>query len=173
MRFSVYQESKKGARRVNQDRMGYCFTRDAMLMVLCDGLGGHSLGEVAAQQALQTMARQFQRHARPSIRNPRDFLHESIMLAHRDIHRYAETNGLPDAPRTTIVCALAQRGSLHWAHAGDSRMYLMRKGELVTRTRDHSKIETCCSRTACCRCRSRTTLSATRSTTAWARLTCR
>ncbi|RIJ44070.1 serine/threonine-protein phosphatase, partial [Maribellus luteus] len=141
MRFSVYQESKKGARRVNQDRMGYCFTRDAMLMVLCDGLGGHSLGEVAAQQALQTMARQFQRHARPSIRNPRDFLHESIMLAHRDIHRYAETNGLPDAPRTTIVCALAQRGSLHWAHAGDSRMYLMRKGELVTRTRDHSKIE--------------------------------
>ena len=61
MRFSVYQESKKGARRVNQDRMGYCFTRDAMLMVLCDGLGGHSLGEVAAQQALQTMARQFQR----------------------------------------------------------------------------------------------------------------
>ncbi|MGL6158066.1 MAG: PP2C family protein-serine/threonine phosphatase [Ralstonia mannitolilytica] len=141
MRFSVYQESKKGARRVNQDRMGYCFTRDAMLMVLCDGLGGHSLGEVAAQQALQTMARQFQRHARPSIRNPRDFLHEGIMLAHRDIHRYAETNGLPDAPRTTIVCALAQRGALHWAHAGDSRMYLMRKGALVTRTRDHSKIE--------------------------------
>lgn len=86
MRFSVYQESKKGARRVNQDRMGYCFTRDAMLMVLCDGLGGHSLGEVAAQQALQTMARQFQRHARPSIRNPRDFLHESIMLAHRESH---------------------------------------------------------------------------------------
>lgn len=50
MRFSVYQESKKGSRRVNQDRMGYCFTRDAMMMVLCDGLGGHSLGEVAASR---------------------------------------------------------------------------------------------------------------------------
>jgi len=87
------------------------------------------------------MARQFQRHARPSIRNPHDFLHESIMLAHRDIHRYAETNGLPDAPRTTIVCALAQRGSLHWAHAGDSRMYLLRETELVARTRDHSYSE--------------------------------
>ena len=57
--------------------MGYCFTRDAMLMVLCDGLGGHSLGEVAAQQALQTLARQFQHWERDvrsilyQVANPR------------------------------------------------------------------------------------------------------
>ncbi|WP_420992794.1 PP2C family protein-serine/threonine phosphatase [Cupriavidus sp. 30B13] len=141
MRFSVYQESRKGGRRINQDRMGYCFTRDALLMVLADGLGGHALGEVAAQQALQTLARQFQAQARPSIRNPADFLQDTIMLAHRDIHRYAEANGLADVPRTTVVCCLVQNGQIHWAHAGDSRLYLVRKGDLLTRTRDHSKIE--------------------------------
>nr|WP_315592231.1 PP2C family serine/threonine-protein phosphatase [uncultured Cupriavidus sp.] len=141
MRFSVYQESRKGGRRINQDRMGYCFTRDALLMVLADGLGGHAFGEVAAQQALQTLARQFQLQARPSIRNPADFLQDTIMLAHREIHRYAEANKLADVPRTTVVCCLIQNGQIHWAHAGDSRFYIMRKGALLTRTRDHSKIE--------------------------------
>ena len=141
MRFSVYQESRKGGRRINQDRMGYCFTRDALLMVLADGLGGHALGEVAAQQALQTLARQFQAQARPAIRNPADFLQDTIMLAHREIHRYAEANRLADIPRTTVVCCLIQQGQIHWAHAGDSRLYLVRKGALLTRTRDHSKIE--------------------------------
>jgi serine/threonine protein phosphatase PrpC len=141
MRFSVYQESRKGGRRINQDRMGYCFTRDALLMVLADGLGGHALGEVAAQQALQTLARQFQSQARPAIRNPAEFLQHTIMLAHREIHRYAELNRLDDVPRTTVVCCLVQQGQIHWAHAGDSRLYLVRQGRLLTRTRDHSKIE--------------------------------
>lgn len=63
------------------------------------------------------------------------------MLTHHDVHRYAETGGLPGAPCTTVICVLAQRGSLHWAYAGDPCMYLMRKGELVTRTRDRSEIE--------------------------------
>lgn len=55
MRLSVYQESKEDARHVNQGHMGYCLARSAMLMVLCGGLGGHSLGEIVAQQALQVM----------------------------------------------------------------------------------------------------------------------
>ncbi len=63
------------------------------------------------------------------------------MLAHREIHRYAELNRLDDVPRTTVVCCLVQQGHIHWAHAGDSRLYLMRQGRLLTRTRDHSKIE--------------------------------
>lgn len=141
MRFSVYQESRKGGRRINQDRMGYCFTRDALLMVLADGLGGHAMGEVAAQHALQTLARRFQAQARPSIRNPADFLQDSILQAHHEIHRYAQVNNLRDIPRTTIVCCLMQNDSVQWAHAGDSRLYFIRQGQLLTRTRDHSKIE--------------------------------
>lgn len=141
MRFSVYQESRKGGRRINQDRMGYCFTRDALLMVLADGLGGHAFGEVAAQHALQIIARQFQAQARPTIRRPADFLHDSILQAHHEIHRYARKHALPDVPRTTIVCCLLQDNHVQWAHAGDSRLYFIRQGHLVTRTRDHSKIE--------------------------------
>ena len=65
MRFSVYQVSRKGGREKNEDRMGYCYTRDAGLFALADGMGGHPEGEVASQLALQTLAARFQRDAKP------------------------------------------------------------------------------------------------------------
>ena len=56
MRFVVYQVSRKGGREKNEDRMGYCYTRDSGLFALADGMGGHPEGEVASQLALQTLA---------------------------------------------------------------------------------------------------------------------
>ena len=38
MRFSVYQVSRKGGREKNEDRMGYCYTRDSGLFALADGM---------------------------------------------------------------------------------------------------------------------------------------
>jgi len=47
MLFSVFQLSRQGGRKANQDRMGYCHTRDSAVLMLADGLGGHPEGEVA------------------------------------------------------------------------------------------------------------------------------
>jgi len=49
--------------------------------------------------------------------------------------------GMLDSPRTTIVAAVVQGGRVTWTHCGDSRLYLLRRGELMTRTRDHSMVE--------------------------------
>ena len=141
MRFSVYQESHIGGRKHNQDRMGYSFTRDALLLVLADGMGGHIQGEVAATIALQTIAALFQQQAKPYIKKPEQFLQESFFAAHREIHRYRAVNKLEDTPRTTLVVCLIQHGTALWAHAGDSRLYWMRDGKVLSRTRDHSRIE--------------------------------
>ena len=46
-----------------------------------------------------------------------------------------------DSPRTTLVVAVVQSGSATWIHCGDSRLYMVRGGELLTRTRDHSYLE--------------------------------
>jgi PPM family protein phosphatase len=142
MRFSVYQESHVGGRKNNQDRMGYSFTRDALLLVLADGMGGHIQGEAAATIALQTIGTLFQQSANPYVKKPEKFLEESFFAAHREIHRYRAINNLPETPRTTIVACLIQHNSAFWAHCGDSRLYWMRQGQILSRTRDHSRIET-------------------------------
>ena len=142
MRFSVYQESHIGGRKNNQDRMGYSFTRDALLQVLADGMGGHIQGEMAATIALQTIGTLFQQNAKPYIKKPEKFLEDSFLAAHREIHRYRAINNLPETPRTTIVACLVQHNNAFWAHCGDSRLYWMRQGQILARTRDHSRIET-------------------------------
>jgi serine/threonine protein phosphatase PrpC len=141
MQFSVYQQTHIGGRKVNQDRMGYLYTRDALLLVLADGMGGHLRGEVAATVALQTMSTLFRTQATPYVRKPERFLEEAIEQAHEDIRSYARMRGMPDSPRTTIVACLVQHNSAVWAHCGDSRLYWLRRGQVLARTRDHSQIE--------------------------------
>ena len=141
MKFSVFQVSRRGGRAKNEDRMGYCYTRESGLFVLADGMGGHPEGEVAAQLALQTVSALYQREARPVVRDPREFLTAALMAAHHQIMRYAGEKGMLDTPRTTLVAAILQGNSATWIHCGDSRLYVVREGELLTRTRDHSYSE--------------------------------
>jgi protein phosphatase len=141
MQFSVYQQSHIGGRKVNQDRMGYSYTREALLLVLADGMGGHQRGEVAASIALHTMSTLFRSQAVPWVKKPERFLEDAFQRAHEEIQRYAREHGLPDNPRTTIVACLVQHNCAVWAHCGDSRLYWLRRGQILARTRDHSHIE--------------------------------
>ena len=141
MKFSIFQLSRRGGREINEDRMGYCYTREAALLVLADGMGGHPDGEVAAQIALQAVSAYFQQKAKPALANPKQFLEEALMQAHRQILRYANGKGMLDTPRTTLVAALLQNGQVTRVHCGDSRLYWMRAGQMLERTRDHSYSE--------------------------------
>jgi serine/threonine protein phosphatase PrpC len=141
MKFSVFQISRKGGREKNEDRMGYCYTRESGLFVLADGMGGHPEGEVAAQLALQTISALFQKEARPIVNDVTEFLSTALMAAHHQIIRYASEKGMLDTPRTTLVACITQGSSATWVHCGDSRLYVVRNGELLTRTRDHSYLE--------------------------------
>ena len=141
MRFSVFQLSRRGGRELNEDRMGYCYTREAGLFVLADGMGGHPQGEVAAQIAIQTVSSLFQAQAKPRLHDVAAFLPQALLEAHYQILKYASNKGMLDTPRTTLVAAVVQNGQAHWVHCGDSRLYMVRAGALVTRTRDHSYLE--------------------------------
>ena len=141
MQFSIFEATHLGSREKNEDRMGYSYTREAGLFALADGMGGHPEGEVAAQIALETMSALFQREAQPRMADVPSFLGRGLMSAHHQIIRYASSRGMMDTPRTTLVAAVVQRGQLHWVHCGDSRMYVVRGGQLLKRTRDHSYLE--------------------------------
>ncbi len=141
MKFSVFQLSRKGGRDKNEDRMGYCYTSGSALFLLADGMGGHPQGEVAADLALRVMAALFQDEAQPNLPDVAAFLTAAVMTAHRQILRHGTRKDLADTPRTTIVAALVQAGTVSWIHCGDSRLYLVRQGKLLMRTRDHSFAE--------------------------------
>ena len=141
MKFTIYQESRPGKRSNNEDRLAHCYSRDALLMVIADGMGGHYYGEIAAQIAVQTLVEEFQRSATPEIRDPFMFLQKGMINAHSAIVDFTESHNLKDSPRTTCVACIIQDNIAYWAHAGDSRLYLMRGGKVQTHTRDHSRVQ--------------------------------
>lgn len=141
MKFSVYQTSRQGGRKYNQDRVAYAYSREALLMVVADGMGGHFHGEVAAQIAVQLISEMFRNQAQPLLKDPHAFIKAAMHQAHEAIYHYAEDNKLPDFPRTTCVACVIQKNTAWWGHVGDSRLYLFRRGKLVARTRDHSRVQ--------------------------------
>ena len=141
MRFTIFQDSQVGDRKGNEDRVGYSYSRDVLLMVIADGMGGHDQGEVAAEIAVTEITRRFQLEARNKLRKPFEFLVSSIQSAHRAIVSHAVEENLLECPRTTCVACVIQNGYAFWAHAGDSRLYVLRRGQLVAATQDHSKVQ--------------------------------
>src|SRR3982750_3645498 len=141
MRFTIFQDSQIGDRKVNEDRVGYSYSRDVLLMTIADGMGGHQDGEVAAEIAVTEITRRFQQEARNKLRKPQDFLVSAIQSAHRAIVSHAVAHNLLECPRTTCVACIVQNGSAFWAHAGDSRLYVFRRGKLGANTQDHSRVQ--------------------------------
>jgi serine/threonine protein phosphatase PrpC len=147
MNYTIVHDSRIGGREVNQDRVAWLATDDAVLMVVADGMGGHLHGEVAAQLAIDTLTERFRAAAKARLVDPAQFLSAALLRAHERIVAYAVECNIPShaAPRTTCIACVVQDGQVNWAHAGDSRLYLIHgraKGDVgFLRTRDHSLVQ--------------------------------
>lgn len=141
MKCAIFQDSRVGKRPYQQDRLGHWRTADSLLLAVCDGMGGHAHGEIAAQTALEYLADVFKAEARPRIGNPDLFLYDALGGAHAAILRDAQRRDLKEVPRTTVVACVVQEGNAWWSHVGDSRLYLIRKGRVQMRTRDHTYVQ--------------------------------
>jgi len=141
MNFAIYQASHQGGRKYNQDCVAHAYTDQALLLVLADGMGGHSHGELAAQITIKTFMQAFSVEAKPEVHEPAEFLSRVMRKAHDTIIQFAKDQKLPGNPGTTCVAALIQDGRVCWAHAGDSRVYLLRDKNVVAVTHDHSVVQ--------------------------------
>jgi len=141
MQFTIFQESRRGSRATNQDRIAYTYSRDTLLLVVADGMGGHAGGEIAAQIAVRMFVERFHQEATPALRSPLAFLHETMVNAHAALGSYSAQYSMLETPRTTCVACIVQGGHAYWAHVGDSRLCHYRQGTLVSQTRDHSKVQ--------------------------------
>ena len=131
-----------GDRKINQDRCVRVTDSDgnAILLGLGDGMGGHPRGETAAQVLIDTCTSYFNRTPHP-ILNPGSFLTRLLHKAHENIVAFGYEQRPAIDPRTTAVACLIQKSVAHWAHAGDSRLYLLREHRVLARTIDHSYVE--------------------------------
>jgi serine/threonine protein phosphatase PrpC len=140
MKYQFCKATRLGNRVVNEDRIGIAETEHAVLLVLADGMGGYRGGQIAAKTLVNRMLRQFRRSKLPAAK-PQAYLRDLVADAHLAVLRAGNKQYPPIEPRTTCVLCLIQNGSAWWAHVGDSRLYLFRGGQPLTRTIDHSKIE--------------------------------
>ena len=132
--------NRLGNRTSNQDRCLVLERRDFVLLAVADGMGGHAGGDLAAQATVERLQRSLVRQRGP-IAQPRAFLQEAFEAAHLDVIEAGRSRTPPIKPRTTCVACVVQGNQAYWAHLGDSRLYLLRNGTLVTRTRDHTPVE--------------------------------
>lgn len=129
----------------NEDRFGvftYQLAADnptpVVFAVLCDGIGGHRAGEVAAEIAVETI-----RQAVASSRadQPLATLRQGIQVASQAILDQAGQDTERKGMGATCVCAWVIGDRLYTASVGDSRLYLLRQGAIRQLTTDHTWIQ--------------------------------
>ncbi|HEX4002447.1 MAG TPA: protein phosphatase 2C domain-containing protein [Candidatus Acidoferrales bacterium] len=131
-------------RQGNEDYLG-CVEADTQekarnngwLFVLCDGVGGHDLGEVASKTAVESVLEGFRK-------SPAGQLHPALLTSlvrtanMRVLEAGHEANPAGSRMATTIVACALRHDRATVAHVGDSRCYLIRGGQATLLTRDHT-----------------------------------
>lgn len=133
-------------RRNNEDRFRVCALADprapeapVLLAILADGMGGHQAGEVAAELAV-TMVEAFVLEHGDSL-SPPSLLFEALRHASQVIYEQAQRNPDQTGMGATCACAWIQKGRLYIANVGDSRVYLIRRGQSQRLSVDHTWVQ--------------------------------
>jgi PPM family protein phosphatase len=113
------------------------FRRKGRLAVIADGMGGYEGGQEASRLAVQTVRALYDKGFRD---DPQTALMEAFAAAHERILSYAQEHPQFYGMGTTCTAMVVRERQLHFAHVGDSRLYLVRNGEISRLTRDHSYV---------------------------------
>ena len=140
MKYQLATACRLGNRKTNQDRFAVVETSQAVMMVVADGMSGHSDGKLAADTLVESVVRSFNNTKFPHA-TPRTFFQQILTIAQQEVLEAGAKQSPPVTPRTTCVLCLVQQGKAIWAHVGDSRLYIIRNGKILLQSRDHSRVE--------------------------------
>jgi serine/threonine protein phosphatase PrpC len=140
MQVEYAKVSAIGDRQDNQDRAAIIVADEAAMLLVFDGMGGHSDGARAAETALRVVQGEFTASRLP-VFDPQGFLYMALSRAHDAVVALGREVDIDFRPRATCAICLVQESGAFWAHIGDSRIYQMRGGRVLGRSRDHSHVE--------------------------------
>lgn len=137
-------------RKNNEDNFGY----DARhgIFIVCDGMGGAAAGEVASQLGVETVLNYFRHfdyrragavfgdNVDGSLSPRGQALAQAIHMANSAIHEKGSNSLTQRGMGSTIVAIAVEKNFLSIGHVGDSRIYLVRHGEIQQLTEDHSLV---------------------------------
>jgi serine/threonine protein phosphatase PrpC len=107
------------------------------VLVVCDGMGGHEAGEVASAVASQRIVEVL---ASSAPAEPPRALYDALVEANRAVLETARARGTPSMGTTAVAAwVLGTRCYVGWV--GDSRLYHFRQGQVIERSRDHTRVE--------------------------------
>lgn len=132
-KLSYYSYTNRGGRQDNEDSIRCGTSNGRGVFVAADGLGGHSLGEVASAIAADTLFEGC--FLAPSLNE--ETMETQLDEANRQVLEGQKIPGQGDM-KTTAVALAVENGRAFWVHVGDSRLYYFSGGELTWMTRDHS-----------------------------------
>lgn len=139
MQFATAIQSSTGGRSKNQDDADHFSQSGLDGWVLADGLGGHRGGGLASSLATDEMIDVCQKRGELA----RETLTAAAQAAQDTLHERQQKHPEYSRMRTTFVLLLVDpdTGRALWGHAGDSRLYHFRNGEIANRTKDHSVVQ--------------------------------
>ena len=125
--------SNYGNRPVNEDSIGEFIGSNGKGFIVCDGLGGHGMGDIASSLVRDVFVHQFSTMEKPSkILNLAFLSAQDILLAEQQRLRAVKKM------KTTAVSVVLDEKKAYIGHIGDSRLYIFNKNEVLKRTKDHS-----------------------------------
>ena len=132
--FDVATHTDAGNRRLQEDAVGFFRNDKAVCCVLCDGLGGHGMGDVASELVVSTFEKSF--HS--TIMDLSGFLPHAFNMAQNNLLQKQACLHASERIKTTAVAIVADERKAYIGHIGDSRLYVFHRKRIVSRTLDHS-----------------------------------
>lgn len=131
-------------RKMNQDY--YFVSKDGMLNVLADGMGGYTGGEIASKLATISAVEYIEKHFNKNVDYEKEeileILKNAINYANTEVFHKAKAQEELEQMGTTLEICLIYKNRAFIAHIGDSRIYRLRKGIMKKLTKDHSYVQT-------------------------------
>lgn len=125
--------SEIGGRQINEDSVGVAHIGGRYCFIVCDGLGGHGLGDVASQLVRDTFLSELS-----GKENLRTYMHRCFVQAQEKLVTEQSKRGAKNCMKTTATVLVVDGNQICVGHIGDSRLYIFAKDRVIYQTKDHS-----------------------------------